>query len=145
MPGEKSLPIGVVPDTFQYVSVTLSHDEVEYAKSAYLFFCEEDTVVDSAFLSFTPVDGSDDATFTLQSVPSGLLKTAGVTPVGPEGSGTVISDSIKTGTTADASVAFTITETANIVPAGNRIAVKVANTSNAEGAMITLRIRTRLR
>ena len=147
MAGETVLPIQEFPDVFQYVSVTLKADteDVTGTLDSYLMFCEEDTIVDAAYFSITTVDASNDATYTLQYVPSGLLSTAGVTPVGPEGSGTVFSNAATSGATADASVAWTITETANIVPAGNRIALKVAGTSDVEGMNITLRIRTRIR
>tara|TARA_S200002703_G_scaffold107923_2_gene93772 strand:- start:331 stop:777 length:447 start_codon:yes stop_codon:yes gene_type:complete len=143
--GENILDVTQYPDAFQYVSVTLGADTVDTTGTldAYVMYCDRDTVVDAAFLSFTTVDGSNDATFQLQYVPSGLQDTAGVTPVGPEGSGTAITSTTTSGATADASIAFTITETANVVPAGNRIALKVANTSDIEGVNITLRIRTR--
>ena len=143
--GENILDVTQYPDAFQYVSVTLGADTVDTTQTldAYVMYCDRDTVVDAAFLSFTTVDGSNDATFQLQYVPSGLQDTAGVTPVGPEGSGTAITSTTTSGATADASIAFTITETANVVPAGNRIALKVAGTSDIEGVNITLRIRTR--
>lgn len=143
--GEKTIDVSQYPDAFQYVSVTLGADTVDTTGTldAYVMYCDRDTVVDAAFLSFTTVDASNDATFQLQYVPSGLQDTAGVTPVGPEGSGTAITSSTTSGATADASIAFTITETANVVPAGNRIALLVGGTSDIEGVNITLRIRTR--
>ena len=144
--GEKTIDVSQYPDAFQYVSVTLGADTVDTTDTldAYIMYCDRDTVVDAAFLSFTTVDGSNDATFQLQYVPSGLQDTVGDTPLGPESdSGTAITSTTTSGTTADASVAFTITETANVVPAGNRIALKVAGTSDIEGVNVTLRIRTR--
>ena len=125
------------PDVFQYVSVTLKSDTEDTTATldAYIMYCEVDTVVDAAFMSFTTVDGSNDATYTLQAVPQGT---------GPEGSGTAFTNSPTTGATADSTVTFTITETANIIPAGSRIALKVAGTSDVEGVNITLRIRTRI-
>lgn len=138
MAGETVLPIQEFPDVFQYVSVTLKADteDVTGTLDSYLMYCEEDTIVDAAYFSITTVDASNDATYTLQYVPSGT---------GPEASGTAFSNAATSGATADASVAWTITETANIVPAGNRIALKVAGTSDVEGMNITLRIRTRIR
>jgi|TARA_R100000482_G_scaffold124912_1_gene79832 hypothetical protein len=143
--GETILPASECPDFFQYVSVTLGADTVDTTGTldAYIMYCDRDTVVDAAFISFTTVDASNDATFQLQYVPSGLQDTAGVTPVGPEGSGTAITSTTTSGATADASISFTMTESANVVPAGNRIALKVAGTSDIEGVNITLRIRTR--
>lgn len=138
MAGETVLPIQEFPDVFQYVSVTLKADteDVTGTLDSYLMYCEEDTIVDAAYFSITTVDASNDATYTLQYVPSGT---------GPEASGTAFSNAATSGATADASVAWTITETANLVPAGNRIALKVAGTSDVEGMNITLRIRTRIR
>ena len=143
--GEKTIDATQYPDAFQYVSVTLGADTVDTTQSldAYIMYCDRATVVDAAFISFTTVDASNDATFQLHYVPSGLQDTAGDTPVGPEGSGTAITSTTTSGATADASIAFTMTETANVVPAGTRIALKVAGTSDIEGVNIPLRIRTR--
>lgn len=137
MAGSPTLTEKSFPDVFQYVSVTLGADTVDTTGTldAYIMYCESDTVVDAAFMSFTTVDTSNDATFALQAVPQGT---------GPEGSGTAFTNSPTTGATADSTVTFTITETANIIPAGSRIALKVSGTSNVEGVNITLRIRTRI-
>lgn len=145
MAGESVIDVSQYPDAFQYMSVTLGADTVDTTGTldAYIMYCDRETIVDAAFLSFTTVDASNDATFQLQYVPSGLQDTAGVTPVGPEGSGTAMTSTTTSGATADASVQFTMTETANIVPAGNRIALKVAGTSDIEGVNITIRFRTR--
>ena len=99
-------------------------------------YCEVDTVVDAAFFSFTTKDASNDATYTLQAVASGT---------GPEGSGTAFTDSPTTGTSDAATVTWTITEPATLIPAGSRIALKLAGTSDVEGMNVTLRIRTRLK
>ena len=139
MAGVKVLPVEECPDVIcQYVSVTLSTDAVdtELTHDAYIMYCEQDTIVDAAFMSFTTVDGGNNATYTLQAVAAGT---------GPEGSGTAFTNSPTSGATADSTITFTITETANIIPAGSRIALKVAdNASDIEGVNITLRIRTRL-
>lgn len=147
MAGENVLPVSEYPDDFQYISVTLGADTVDTTATldAYIMYCDRDIVVDAAYLSLTTVDASNDATYTLQYVPSGLQDTAGVTPVGPEGSGTAFTNAATSGTTADATVAWTITETANFIPAGNRIALKVVGTSDVEGLNVTLRYRTRLK
>lgn len=144
--GENILDVTQYPDAFQYVSVTLSTDtvDVERTHDAYIMYCDRTIIVDAAFISFTSRDTSNNATYQLQYVPSGLQDTAGVTPIGPEGAGTAFSDAVFTGSTNDASVEFTITETANVIPAGNRIAVLIDGAaSDTEGVNITLRIRTR--
>jgi len=138
MAGETVLPSQESPDVFQYISVTLKADTEDLTGTldSYIMYCEKDTIVDAAWFSITTVDASNDATFTLQYVASGT---------GPEGSGTAFTNAATSGATADATVAWTITETANLVPAGNRIALKVAGTSDVEGINVTMRIRTRIR
>tara|TARA_Y100001938_G_scaffold129618_1_gene184730 strand:+ start:215 stop:631 length:417 start_codon:yes stop_codon:yes gene_type:complete len=138
MAGETALPSSECPDIFQYISVTLKADTEDLTGTldSYIMYCEKDTIVDAAWLSITTVDASNDATFTLQYVPSGT---------GPEASGTAFTNAATSGATADATVAWTITETANLVPAGNRIALVVAGTSDVEGINVTMRIRTRVR
>ena len=138
MAGVKVLPVEECPDVIcQYVSVTLGADTVDTTGTldSYIMYCEQDTIVDAAFMSFTTVDASNDATFTLQACAA---------TVGPEGSGTAFTNAATSGATADSTITFTITETANIIPAGSRIGLKVAGTSDIEGVNITLRIRTRL-
>ena len=138
MAGETVLPTQEFPDVFQYVSVTLKADteDVTGTLDSYVMYCEKDTVVDAAYFSITTVDASNDATYQLQACASGT---------GPEASGTAFTNAATSGATADATIAWTITETANIVPAGSRICLKVAGTSDVEGMNITLRIRTRVR
>ena len=125
------------PDVFQYVSVTLSGDteDLTQAKSSYIMYCEVDTVVDAAYLTFSDIDGSNDATFRLDSLAAGTPPVTG---------GTAITDAVKTGATNASTTTWTVDETANIVPAGNRIGLKVTGTSTAEGINVTLRIRTRI-
>jgi len=148
MAGQNFQLTDTMPDIFQYVTVTLGADTVDQTGilDAYIMYCDKTTVVDAAFLSFTEKDGSNDATFLLHYVPSGLQETAGTTPVGPEGSGTSLcSAPVTSGTTDAASVEFPISTLTNIVPAGNRIALKITGTSNIEGVNVTIRISTRLR
>jgi len=125
------------PDVFQYVSVTINSDgeDLTQVKSSYIMYCEVDTVVDAAYLTFTDADGSDDATFRLDSLAAGTAPVTG---------GTAITNAPTTGAVAASTVTFTIDETANIVPAGNRIGLKITGTSTAEGINVTLRIRTRI-
>ena len=124
------------PDIFQYVSVTINSDteDLTQAKSSYIMYCEVDTVVDAAYLTFTDADADNDATFRLDSL-------AGTAPIT---GGTAITNAVTTGATAASTVTWTVDETANIVPAGNRIGLKINGTSSAEGINVTLRIRTRI-
>tara|TARA_X000001382_G_C3167861_1_gene178476 strand:+ start:727 stop:1155 length:429 start_codon:yes stop_codon:yes gene_type:complete len=125
------------PDIFQYVSVTINSDteDLTQTKSSYIMYCEVDTVVDAAYLTFSDDDGSNDATFRLDSLVAGTAPVTG---------GTAITNAATTGTTDASTVTWTVDETANIVPAGNRIGLKVTGTSTAEGINVTLRIRTRI-
>jgi len=149
MAGETALPSSECPDIFQYISVTLKADteDATIGLDHYILYCEKDTIVDAAWFSFTTADAGDDARFMLAYVPSGT---------GPESaSATAITNNTVMGGTADATVAWTITETANLVPAGNRIVLQIADVSGAgtssavastlEGCNVTMRIRTRVR
>jgi hypothetical protein len=148
MAGENVLPVEVMPDVFQYVSVQLSNDSEDLGggRDAYIFFCEEDTVLDSAFLSFTTVDDSNDATYQLGYQPSGLFGSG--TAAGPEAafaSGKDLTTATTSGTDPDVTLNLTVNESNNIIPKGNRICLRVNGTSDIEGVNITIRIRTRRR
>ena len=148
MPGEKVLPVEVMPDVFQYVSVTLTNDseDLGQGRDAIIFFCEEETVLDSAFLSFTLQDTGNNATFQLGYQPSGLFGSG--TGVGPEATlpaGQQLSTADTMGTTDDVTHQFTINESNNIIPKGNKIVLKIEEASDIEGVNITIRIRTRVR
>ena len=148
MPGEKVLPVSVMPDVFQYVSVQLSNDSEDLGggRDAYIYFCEEDTILDAAFLSFTTVDASNDATYQLGYQPSGLFGSG--TAAGPEAafaSGAVLTTSTTSGTDADVTLNLTVNESNNIIPKGNRICLRIEGTSDIQGVNITIRIRTRRR
>ena len=148
MPGEKVLPVEVMPDVFQYVSVTLAQDNEDLGtgRDAIIFFCEEETVIDSAFLSFTTKDTDNNATFQLGFQPSNLFGSG--TGVGPEATlpaDRQLSTADVLGTVDDVTHQFTINESNNIIPKGMKIVLKIENASDIEGVNVTIRIRTRVR
>lgn len=149
MPGEKVLPVEVMPDVFQYVSVTLSQDNEDLGsgRDAIIFFCEEETVLDSAFLSFTTQDTDNNATFQLGFQPTNLFGSG--TGVGPESDPIPADRQLSTadalGEVDDVTHQFTINESNNIIPKGMKIVLKIENASDIEGVNVTIRIRTRVR
>ena len=137
MAGENVLPIQECPDMIAHTVVLnvpdAAFDNTAY-DGAYLFYCERDTIVDAAHFLCAVTDASGDATLTTAAT-------------GTPGAGSAIS-SVLTPGTAGTPQAFTLTETANLIPAGNWIAIEVDNDADTEdvvGAMIQLRLRTRIR
>jgi hypothetical protein len=57
--------------------------------------------------------------------------------------GTAFSSAAALSATAGTVIPVTITDTANVIPAGDAIGVDFTNTSTAEGVNVTLRIRTK--
>ena len=137
MAGETALPIQECPDLIAH-TVTTTVPDTAFDNTAYdgafLFYCERDTVVDAAHFICSVTDASGKVTLNTGST-------------GLPGAGSAISSLLTPGT-AGTPQAFTLTETANLIPAGNWIAVEVANdgdTADVVGAMVQLRLRTRVR
>jgi hypothetical protein len=139
MAGETVLPIQECPDLVAHTIVIPIPDSVwddgaASAEGAFLFYAERDTVVDAAHFICNVTDASGDVT----------LNTAAT---GVASAGTAIS-SVLTPGTAGTPQAFTLTETANLIPAGNWIGVEHdgdADTADITGAMVQLRLRTIIR
>tara|TARA_R100000458_G_scaffold37793_1_gene35251 strand:+ start:3626 stop:4060 length:435 start_codon:yes stop_codon:yes gene_type:complete len=144
MAGEVVLPIQECPDMICHTIVVPVPDSVwdddgsgassTAAEGAFLFYCERDTIVDAAHFLCNTTDASGD--ITLNTASSGVAAA-----------GTAISSAL-TPTAAGVVGTFTITETANLIPAGNWIGVEHdgdADSADLTGVMIQLRIRTRVR
>ena len=131
MPGEKPIPVSTFPDVLQYISVNLGQNgSGVVAADQPIFHCERDTVVDAAFIRCATADA--DATITLKHFTTGAV-----------GSGTAFSSAAALSATAGTVIPVTITDTANVIPAGDAIGVDVGGTSTAVGVNVTLRIRTK--
>ena len=137
MAGESVLPITECPDQIGTLAIIPGHglDGVVDGHQT-LFYAERDTILDAAFIR--SIVGDDDVEWTLQ------VCADGVAP----GSGTDVSDSMATLTTANNNKVqqWTIVETANLIPAGSALVLEEgAGTSTARHMVIMLRIRTRVR
>ncbi len=137
MAGEVALPIQECPDMICH-TVALNVPDTAFDDTAYdgafLFYCERDTIIDAAHFICAVTDTSGDVTLV-----------TGAT--GLPGAGSAVS-SVLTPGTAGTPQAFTITETANLIPAGNWIGLEIdndADTADVVGAMVQLRLRTRIR
>ena len=139
MAGENVLPIQECPDMICHTIVVPVPDSVwdngaAAAEGAYLFYCERDTIVDAAHFLCNVTDASGDITLNTGST-------------GVASAGSAIS-SVLTPTAAGVVGTFTMTETANLIPAGNWIGVEHDGDADSEdmtGVMIQLRLRTRIR
>ena len=131
MPGETPIPVETFPDVLQYISVNLGQDgSGNAAADQPIFHCERNPVVDAAFIRCSTADA--DATITLKHFTTGAV-----------GSGTAFSSAAALSATAGTVIPVTITNTANVIPAGDAIGVDFTNTSTAAGVNVTLRIRTK--
>jgi len=139
MAGETPLPIQECPDLYAHTVVIPIPDSVwddgaAAAEGAFLFYAERDTIVDAAHFICNVTDASGD--ITLNTASSGVASA-----------GAAISSTLTPGT-AGTPQAFTITETANLIPAGNWIGVEHdgdADAADITGAMVQLRLRTCVR
>ena len=139
MAGESALPITECPDLIAHtVAITVPDsvwdDGAAVAEGAYLFYCERDTIVDAAHFICSVTDVSGD--ITLNTGATGVASA-----------GTAISSAL-TPAVAGTPQAFTITETANLIPAGNWIGVEHdgdADSADIVSAIVQLRLRTRIR
>ena len=141
MAGEKVLPIEVAADLRAHTIVIPIPDSVfdddgsgassTAAEGAFLFYAERDTIVDAAHFICNVTDASGDITLNTGST-------------GVAAAGTAISDTI-TPNAAGVVKAFTLTETANLIPAGNWIGIEHDGDDDSEtlaGCMVQLRVRT---
>lgn len=136
MAGEKVLPIEVAADLRAHTIVipipdSVFDDGAAAAEGAFLFYAERDTIVDAAHFICNVTDSDGD--ITLNTGSSGVASE-----------GTAISDTI-TPAAAGVAKAFTLTETANLIPAGNWIGIEHDGDADSEdlaGCMVQLRIRT---
>ena len=135
MAGETVLPVQECPDLVtHYVSCIPQGDgSGNMSNDQILFYCERDTIVDAGFIRAE--EGDADASYQLKASASGTAA----------GSGTAISDALVALVSATTKT-WTITETANLVPAGSSICLDVATAaSTAFRCNVTLRVRTRVR
>jgi len=139
MAGERVLPIDVCPDLRAHTIVinvpATAFDNNAY-DGAFLFYAERDTIIDAAHVICAVIDADGDLTL---STASGAASAGGV-----PSAGTAISDTIVPAA-AGVVKAFTLTETANLIPAGNWVAIEHANDGDSEdllGVMVQLRVRT---
>tara|TARA_Y100001938_G_scaffold67605_2_gene93788 strand:- start:1105 stop:1506 length:402 start_codon:yes stop_codon:yes gene_type:complete len=133
MAGEVVLPIQECPDMICHtVTVCLSATGGDVVDDHYVFYCERDTIVDAATVMFVTNDA--DATLKLTTAATGTIA-----------SGTDMTSALAISGTAGTPVHFTMTETANLVPAGNWIGLEITNTSTAEQVTVQMRVRTRVR
>jgi len=144
MAGESVLPIQECPDLIAHTVVIPIPDSVfdddgsgassTAAEGAFLFHCERDTIVDAAHFLCNVTDASGD--LTLNTGSSGVAAA-----------GSAIS-SVLTPPAAGVVGTFTLTETANLIPAGNWIGIEHdgdADSADLAGCMVQLRLRTRVR
>ena len=135
MAGEAPLPVQECPDLVcHYISVICQGDgSGNVSNDQLLFYCERDTIVEAAWIRAE--EGDADASYQLKASNTGTAA----------GSGTAISDALVALVSATTKT-WTITETANLVPAGYSICLDVATAaSTAFRCNVTLRVRTRIR
>ena len=132
MAGEVVLPIQEVPDSFQTVAMQLSGTGGDFVDNQYLFYAERDTIIDAAHAIWATNDA--DATLMLTTAATGTVAD-----------GTNLTSALAMSGTAGTPAAFTITETANLIPAGNWVGIEITGTSTAEEVMVQVRFRTRVR
>jgi hypothetical protein len=137
MPGENPLPVDSQVDHQQDI-VTMFNITTSLA-DAYVYFCERETVVDFACIAATI--GDVDCNFTLRHC--AVAADGSITAVD---SGTAFSSALAEFGTGDVpeKKEFTITPTANVIPANSYIALSGDAASGAAGAL-QLRIRTKRR
>jgi len=140
MAGENTLPIQECPDLICHtISIPIPDgvwdDGGATSEGQFLFYCERDTIVDAAHFICNVTDASGDITLNTGST-------------GVASAGSAISSVLTPGATAGVPQAFTMTTTANQIPAGNWIGVEHdgdADSADLVGVMIQLRLRTRIR
>ncbi|MBV70958.1 MAG: hypothetical protein CMH52_06360 [Myxococcales bacterium] len=134
MAGTPALEVKSFPDVFQYISVICRTDgSGNVANNQILHYCEQETVVDAAFIRMAV--GDDDATFTLEKCTDGTATASGTDMSAALTHATSLNNKKST---------FALIATENIVPADSAITLKVTGTSTATTVMVTLRIRTRV-
>lgn len=137
MPGENPLPIDVAVDHQQDIvamfNIATSLDD------AYVYFCERETVVDFACISATVAD--TDCNFSLRHC--AVAADGSLTAVD---SGVAFTNELAVFVSSDIpnKQEFTITPTANVIPANSYIALSGDAASSSAG-VLQLRIRTKRR
>lgn len=133
MAGEIALPIQECPDLIAHtIVVPLGTTGGVTVDNQYLFYAERDTIVDDARLICGVADA--DATIKLTTAATGTVAA-----------GTDLTSALAMSTTAGTPAQFTLTTTANQIPAGNWIGMEITGTSTGSECMIQLRLRTRIR
>ena len=133
MAGEVALPITECPDTIAHtICVPLGSTGGVTVDNQYIFYAERDTIVDDARLICGVADA--DATMKLTTAATGTVAD-----------GTDLTSALAMSGTAGTPVQFTLTTTANLIPAGNWIGVEITGTSTASECMVQLRLRSRIR
>lgn len=139
MAGEVVLPIQECPDLIAHtISIPIADavfdDGAAAAEGVYLFYCERDTIVDGAHFLCNVTDASGDVTLNTGS--SGLASA-----------GSAITSALTPGA-AGVVATFTMTETANLIPAGNWIGLEHdgdGDSADLAGCLVQIRLRTRVR
>ena len=137
MPGENPLPIDCQVD-FQQDIVAMFNIGTTLT-DAYVYFCERETVVDFACVAATV--GDTDCNFTLRHC--AVAADGSITAVD---SGTAFTNELAVFESADVpnKQEFTITPTANVIPANSYIALSGDAASSSAG-VLQLRLRTKRR
>ena len=126
MAGENVLPITECPDMISE-TFAFQFSITEDFQNTYLFYCERDTVVDAVFAIIDTAD--NDSTVDVKRGVSGTSVLT--TPLAMD-----TPDAIKTGS---------ISTTENFVSAGTTLWMEVDGLNTAAGAILQLRLRTRIR
>jgi hypothetical protein len=132
MAGEIALPIQESPDLLTTIVVPCGSTGGVVVDNQFLFYAEKDTVIDAAWCVFGVNDS--DATLKLTTAATGAIA-----------SGTDLTSALAIDGTAGTPVQFTITETANLIPAGSWVGMEITGTSTASEMVIQLRIRQKIR
>ena len=136
MAGENVLAVSEYPDHFQdiVVNITGVGAALADADNFVIFYAERDTVVDAVFIVSSV--GDPDDTFGLKSI---------TTAQDPDSAGTAFTN-LQIAAAAYTPYTLTITETANLIPAGSMIALNTEiSTATVGNLTIQLRIRTRVK
>lgn len=113
------LPIQEAPDLRNTpISLILSVDDTATDAGLYFFYCEKDTVVDHCRVTWSSQDASSPASITLMN--AGAAGIASATAL----SNTLAVQAIGTINTG---VDLTLTDTDNVIPAGNWIAIDIVD------------------
>lgn len=140
MAGENVLPVSLYPDEFHTVTAVI--DQMATYDS-YLYYAERDTVLDAAFFVCSVDTGATNAIEIVKCVSDATLTGEDMQL---PGAGQGITNNLDIDDSPAGNIyTFTVDTAHNLVPAGYSIAIDATSLDDIKGAVIQLRLRTRLK